>query len=605
MEGLIEKVQEKILRKYYDLVYPKQLRENEYIKIHLSKMKESGGRIEFDQFVQGFDEYLEVIRKYRSNWNLYNELATVKENPEEEKLNGKERNLFHRQVLYLDFDWKDYPHLENDAYKYTEMIKEKLPDVFLHAVYSSGGGFHYYIAIEPTTKQRKVSALNKRIADLVGADTNACKVTQIARIPTTYNLKPQRMDKDKKYPLVLEITHYQNHPTQIYHFHPLNLDHLIRKVQKAEEKGKRDCPSEFPLQEWEYASENYDVQQYGCLCTEKVFREGADQGERNTWLGRIIVWFLRKKIPDFQIRRNCQEWNERCRPPKSRQEIDKDVDGWLVWIRQHGMSRIGGCWWSITEDSKVREIVRKQCDKFHCRQATDGYASLNMSEQVSIRMNGKLLTDGKLSAKGNYSMSGYEYLILTVLEKYMQKTEKKSLTVKELKTWLQNQQGGQWKLCMDLSVLKKTLTALVNHKCITLSAPVRKRRRRAVTYDDKVIRFTRTLKDMESKGYLEFYYSAARAMICHQITPRDYKVYLCILNNLRNHKSCTLESLDKTLNIGERNISGAIQNLEKASVLRVEQEYSQETGKRYNKYYPTDTSRWNLKTEIEIEGRAV
>lgn len=126
-----------------------------------------------------------------------------------------------------------------------------------------------------------------------------------------------------------------------------------------------------------------------------------------------------------------------------------------------------------------------------------------------------------------------------------------------------------------------------------------------MTYDDKVIRFTRTLKDMESKGYLEFYYSAARAMICHQITPRDYKVYLCILNNLRNHKSCTLESLDKTLNIGERNISGAIQNLEKASVLRVEQEYSQETGKRYNKYYPTDTSRWNLKTEIEIEGRAV
>ena len=207
MEGLIEKVQEKILRKYYDLVYPKQLRENEYIKIHLSKMKESGGRIEFDQFVQGFDEYLEVIRKYRSNWNLYNELATVKENPEAEKLNGKERNLFHRQVLYLDFDWKDYPHLENDAYKYTEMIKEKLPDVFLHAVYSSGGGFHYYIAIEPTTKQRKVTALNKRIAELVGADTNACKVTQIARIPTTYNLKPQRMDKDKKYPLVLEITH--------------------------------------------------------------------------------------------------------------------------------------------------------------------------------------------------------------------------------------------------------------------------------------------------------------------------------------------------------------------------------------------------------------
>ena len=106
---------------------------------------------------------------------------------------------------------------------------------------------------------------------------------------------------------------------------------------------------------------------------------------------------------------------------------------------------------------------------------------------------------------------------------------------------------------------------------------------------------------MEQKGYVEFYYATARAMICRQITQRDYKVYLCIVNNLKNHSSCTLENLDKTLNMGQRNILGSVQKLETAHLLQVDKVYSDETGNVYNRYTLTDTCEWNEVTCLEEE----
>lgn len=68
-------------------------------------------------------------------------------------------------------------------------------------------------------------------------------------------------------------------------------------------------------------------------------------------------------------------------------------------------------------------------------------------------------------------------------------------------------------------------------------------------FDDKVIKLTRGLKEVDMDKYIIFYYSVARAFICHQITQNEYKVYLCILNNLKNSKSCTLEKISVTLDM--------------------------------------------------------
>lgn len=81
----------------------------------------------------------------------------------------------------------------------------------------------------------------------------------------------------------------------------------------------------------------------------------------------------------------------------------------------------------------------------------------------------------------------------------------------------------------------------------------------------------------------------------------EYKVYLCIINNLKESRSCTLEKISITLNMEKKNILRAIQNLEIASLLRVDRLPANDKGKKHNMYYPVDTDRWNEVTDIELD----
>lgn len=585
------------------MLYPKDLRENEYICLFLVKtdengnpvLDEDGNEVKFHKFVKNFDQYQEYITKHKYNFHVYNALATVKYDKNGE-LHRRKSNMRQQRVLFVDFDKKDYPNL-NNAQDFTKLIKDKLPEVFLHAYYDSGHGYHYYIIIPQTCKVKEISELNKEICALVGADTNACKVTQVARVPCTYNRKYP--DENGKFPLVKEIDHYQNHPQQMERFHPLNIDYLKRTVNYAKKRHTTDenLP-EIPFQEWEYDTDGLNIKQYNCLCTEKISHEGAKEHERNTWLGRIMVWLTRQGYPDYKIEQMCQEWNERCRPPKSVSEIQSEIKGWREWFEKNGMT-IGGCWWNI-EDKQKREIVHRQCDKYHCKQAINPYESMSISENKGVKINQKVLTDSKLSIKGDNTMSGYEYLVLTVLDKYMSKTGRTSFTIKDLKYRMQYKKSGKWQLCMDVETLKKTLEDLERHNCIKVIDPTQIQcKKKNPSFDDKIIKLTRGLKDFESRGYIEFYYSVARAFICHQITQNEYKVYLCILNHLKNSKSCTLEKISLVLDMKKGNVLRAIQNLEMASLLRVDHIPPNEKGKKHNMYYPIDTDKWDQDTDVE------
>lgn len=598
--------QTECLKRYYEMLFPKVLKENEYVCLFLVKtdeqgnpvLDESGNEIKFHKYVKNFDQYQECIKRYKYNFHVYNALATVKTDKNNE-LHRRTVNMRQQKVLFIDFDRKDYPDLKN-AHDFTKMIKDKLPDLFLHAYYDSGHGYHYYVIIPPTCKIKEISELNKEICTLVGADTNACKVTQVARIPCTFNRK--NPDEKGKFPLVKEIDHYCKHPQQIVKFHPLNIKNIERTVNYAKKRFTTENISELPLTEWEYDTDGFDIKQYSYLCAEKVFHEGADVHERNKWLGRIIVWLKNKGYLDYKIEQMCQEWNTRCRPPKSIAETQSEIKGWYEWFGKHGMT-IGGCWWNI-EDEQMREIVRKQCDKYHCKQAMNPYESMSISTDVGVKMNQKVLTDSKLSIKSKNSMSGYEYLILTVLDKYMPKTARTTFTVKDLKYRMQWKNKGKWQLCMDISTLKKTLENLEEHKCINVTDPtVAQCKKKTPAFDDKIIKLTRSLKDIETKGYIEFYYAVARAFICHQITQNEYKVYLCILNNLKECKSCTLEKISIVLDMEERNVLRAIQSLEKASLLKVDRIPPNDKGKKHNMYYPIDTDKWNKDTDIESESK--
>ena len=200
------------------MLYPEKLKDNEYVALFFMKTDKNGKvvigkdgkEVRFHEYAKNFEEYQYYIDKYRYNFHVYNALATVKIGSDGDP-HRREGNMVRQRVLFIDFDKKDFPDLKN-AYDFTKMIKEKLPSVFLHAYYDSGHGYHYYIIIQQTYKIRDISEFNKEVCSLVGADTNACKVTQVARIPCTFNRK--NPDEKGKFPMVKEIDHYRKHPQQ-------------------------------------------------------------------------------------------------------------------------------------------------------------------------------------------------------------------------------------------------------------------------------------------------------------------------------------------------------------------------------------------------------
>lgn len=109
----------------------------------------------------------------------------------------------------------------------------------------------------------------------------------------------------------------------------------------------------------------------------------------------------------------------------------------------------------------------------------------------------------------------------------MPKTGRTPFTVKDLKYRMQFKKHGKWQLCMDVSTLQRTLEDLEKNKCIKVTDPTETQcKKKNPTFDDKVIKLARGLKDIDMDKYIVFYYSVARAFICHQITQNEYKIYL-------------------------------------------------------------------------------
>lgn len=573
------------------MLFPKNLKENEYVCLFFAKTDKDGNEVKFHKYAKNFEQYSELIRKYKHNFNVYNALSTVKTDKDGE-LHRREVNMRQRRVLFIDFDKKDFQE-SKDAYAFSKMIKDKFPDLFLHAYYDSGHGYHFYIVISPTCKVRDICELNKEICELVGADTNACKVTQIARIPCTYNRKYS--DEKGRFPMVKEIDHYKNHAYSLKHFHPCDVDYIKRRVENAKKVLEYELEAK-PLERWDYAGDGYDLKVYPCLCTEKILHEGADKGQRNVWLGRIVSMLRFQGNTESRVREICLDWNTRCRPPKNPHEVRKEID---YYLDKEDIYKLNGCWDKIP-DTRVREMVREQCDRLHCMQSLQK-KNISIEEDVGVKMSQKLLTKSRLrNGNSETSLSGYEYLIMTILYKYVKPGTRIPLTVKELKIKMQYKKNGKWQLCMDIKTFKKTLESLVQHHCIELIEPTPEQcKKKKVTYDDTRIKIKRGMKELNDR-YIEFYYSAARAFIAKQITQNEFKVFLCIVNNIKEGKSCTMEDLDEILCMGKSHVVEAISNLKKAQCIDVIQ-YRSEKGNWYNLYSQKHTDKHDEETYHDIE----
>lgn len=574
------------------MVFPAHLRENEFICLFFVKTDKEGNsvinsdgeEVKFHKYVKNFEQYQECISRYMFNYHVYNALATVKLDKNGE-LHRRESNMRQRKVLFIDFDKKDYPNFDNVT-DYTKMIKDRLPDTFLHAYYDSGHGYHFYIVVNPTCNIRELTNLNKEICELVDADTNACKVTQVARVPGTFNRK--YLNYDGKFPMVKEIDHYKNHEYSRQHFHPCNIGYIKRRVADAKNKIESELESKH-LKRWNYSGDGINFTSYPCLCTEKVLHEGADKTQRNTWLGRIISMLKNQGYTDAKIRDICLDWNTRCRPPKNVAAIRNEIS---TYLDKADIYKLNGCWESIPNE-RVRDMVRMQCDKIHCMQSIQK-KNITIEENIGVKMSQKLLSNSRLKRGAKSCMDGYEYLIMTILYKYIKNGSRRHFTVKDLKMKLQWKKSGKWQLCMDIETLKNTLSKLQEHGCIEIVEPVQQESKKRITFDDNIIKIKRGIKVLNDK-YIEFYYSTARAFISKQITKNEFKVFLCIVNNIKEGKSCTMEDLDNILQMGKSNIVESIRNLQIAQCIDVVHQRS-DKGKYYNMYSQKYTDRYDEKT---------
>ena len=579
------------------MLFPKELKENEYVCLFMVKTDKNGNvaldkdgkEIHFHKYVKNFKQYKECVMKYRHNYHVYNALSTVKKDRKGE-LHRREVNMRQRRVLFIDFDKKDYPEYD-DVFTFSKMIKEKFPNLFLHAYYNSGHGYHFYVIIPPTCKTREISELNKEICSLVGADTEACKVTQIARVPCTFNRK--YLNENGKFPLVKEIDHYKNNPYAVKHFHPCNIDYIKHGVSNARKISVLETK---PLEEWDYARNGYDIKVYPCLCTEKILREGAEEHQRNVWLGRIVSMLHSQGYTETRVREICLDWNTRCRPPKNPKTVRDDINRYL---EKEDIYNLNGCWENI-KDTRQREIVKRQCDKVYCMQALQK-KNIYIEEDIGVRMSQKLLTQSKMkNGDKKNSLSGYEYLIMTILYKYIKPGSRQAFTVKDLKIKMQYKKHGKWQLCMDAKTFKNTLDKLVEHNCIELVTPTPEQcKKKKILFDDTRIKIRRGIKELNNR-YIEFYYSTARAFICKQITQNEYKVFLCVVNNIKEGKSCTIKDIGIFLNIEGSHVLEAIRNLEKAQCIGIIQCKSNK-GNMYNIYSQKHTDDWNENTYNDMD----
>lgn len=560
-KGIIirNKEQLNILHHYFNMMFPNSLKDNEYVRLIALRRDTHGNVIASKvEYVQTFEEYAAFAQKYRYTHDVYNQIAT---NRGKEK--GTKSTQRQRKVLFLDFDKKDYPELQ-DASDFTKWIHDKLPKLYLHACMNSGHGFHFYVSIKPTCKINEVVEINKELVSILGSDEKAASPTQIDRIPCTYNHKQDDGSYDYENRDNWSYVKMVNNTYMIgSQFKQFDLPYIHKQINYF--KDVQETQEILEKVDWNYEALN----DYPCyLCIQKVMNEGADEGQRNFWHGRIVKMLQMEGYTKSKIHTLCQEYNTKCRPPKDKKVIEEDTNRFLDTDY-----KLLGCYESFSEGDKYRAWIQDQCDKAYCGTYHNG-AKLSLEKADAARINKKILLNKDLR-----TMTGNEYLIITLLDVYKDSFGRRGFRVRNLKELLYS--SVKKKQCIADRLLKTLLLGLETKKWIEI-VPDSKQSKK---FDESKLKLTRRLKEFQ-QGYIEFYFSIAGALIDGRITQKEYIVFITLVRNLSNGKSVTCNQLADDLDMDCCNIKKYIKKLHKERCLIIEKEYT-DRGYEYNKYYIT------------------
>ena len=211
-----------------------------------------------------------------NNKNVFFQLATL---DSKNSKNGKTENLKYRYCIALDLDKKILG--ENLSVK-DIVSKFKELKIYCHCLVDTGNGYHAYILINKNSNMEMVKEVQEALCTKFKADKNAIKLTQVLRVPFSYNLKDE-----KKLVRIVNISDRNDKKFRAY-----DLEFLYKK----------NC---FGLKK--DIKENKFLDNMP-ICLKNYLKNGSIEGERYKNLCNIVV-YLKLKGKDLKYIKNiAQKW---------------------------------------------------------------------------------------------------------------------------------------------------------------------------------------------------------------------------------------------------------------------------------------------------------
>lgn len=232
------------------------------------------------------------------NKHTYFNLATTN------GVGGAEENLLYRYCIAFDFDLCDFLGINKELmYKFdrdtldrhkSELlchIYKKVNDIGhlpIHYTIDSGYGYHIYFLISRTNNIEMVNEVQSVLCDMLGADKNAKKKTQILRVPITYNIKGTSYVTVN----IVKDCITNNKKFERYDINKLYTRFCLSKSKYTEVKEKSFVRTDDMY-----------------ICIEDKIKNGSKEGCRDKDLVNIVVALRNKGLSLEEILNITKQWD--------------------------------------------------------------------------------------------------------------------------------------------------------------------------------------------------------------------------------------------------------------------------------------------------------
>jgi hypothetical protein len=421
---------------------------------------------------------------------------------------GSKEHCTNTGVLWADWDSEHLEGCTTKQEQLNEVIKRiqgaNIPEASM--IIDSGNGVHAYWLLTERIGH-EVEQVLKAMVKALNSDSSVAEAARIMRLPGTYNVKDpldhKLCDILSDTGMIYDIEHFTK---------PLGVT-LHRKALRV-------------------------IYNHGLTidrpCVASML-EGAEKGERNFALGRIVKYLQMKGYTKDRTQGIIFEWNKYCRPSKTYKELLDDFN--RLW---HSDYKLLGC---KLDDPRHQAILANHCKVDEC---------------TSCRATGSIILDNATKYNNRMfsqyeKLKGEQLIILGVLLKYPQGLNREQLEGHLYSTTLK-------KACMDNRTLLKSLEILSKFDFIEyehIATPTGKK-----NFNNYFAKAKN--QGTYGTGYTIVSNGAIMGAVHRVITPTEFKLYVLLLKYAYQKGVCfpSSRTLAKDLGAKQPNVVTMISKLE-------------------------------------------